>query len=201
LSSGFDDAAAAVTERSDPALPPARADIACRRAAPSDAEGFVRLMSDPRAFAGLLQMPYPTAEQWHKRLEANASDSDSLHLVALHDGKVIGCAGLQAMGPSPRRRHVAGLGMAVAAEWQSRGVGTELLRRLLEWADNWIGYQRIELTVYTDNEPALRLYRRFGFEIEGRLRAFALRDGSYVDALAMARLHPRPPQLNEPARE
>jgi putative acetyltransferase len=51
------------------------------------------------------------------------------------------------------------------------------------------------LTVYTDNAGAIALYRKFGFVDEGVHRAFALRDGVYVDALAMARLHPNPPRL------
>lgn len=68
-----------------------------------------------------------------------------------------------------------------------------MLRRLLDWSDNWIGYLRLELTVYTDNAAAIALYRKFGFEIEGTYRAYALRKGDLVDAYAMARLHPRPP--------
>lgn len=47
---------------------------------------------------------------------------------------------------------------------------------------------RVELTVYVDNEPAQALYRKFGFETEGRLRDYAVRDGVFVDALSMARL-------------
>ena len=39
---------------------------------------------------------------------------------------------------------------------------------------------------------SVRLYRRFGFVAEGRRRAYALRDGAYVDTLAMARLNPSP---------
>ena len=45
--------------------------------------------------------------------------------------------------------------------------------------------------VYADNERAIALYRKFGFEAEGTHRAYALRDGRYVDALAMARLRPK----------
>jgi putative acetyltransferase len=66
---------------------------------------------------------------------------------------------------------------------------------LCDYADRWAGVLRIELTVYTDNEVALRLYRNFGFEIEGTMRAYALRDGEFVDTYAMARLHPNPPGL------
>ncbi|RWX24231.1 GNAT family N-acetyltransferase, partial [Rhizobium leguminosarum] len=46
----------------------------------------------------------------------------------------------------------------------------------------------LELTVYTDNDVAIGLYRKFGFEQEGLLRAFGFRSGEYVDAYTMARL-------------
>lgn len=52
---------------------------------------------------------------------------------------------------------------------------------------------RLELTVFTDNERAIALYRKFGFEAEGTHRAYALRDGRYADVLAMARLRPKSP--------
>jgi putative acetyltransferase len=59
---------------------------------------------------------------------------------------------------------------------------------LTETADRWLGLCRIELTVYADNERAIGLYERFGFVREGLHRAFALRNGAFVDALAMARI-------------
>jgi putative acetyltransferase len=85
---------------------------------------------------------------------------------------------------------VGDVGMAVRDDRQGRGVGTALLRAAIELADGWLNYQRLELWVYTDNLAALHLYRKFGFAIEGTCRAYAFRDGTYVDAYAMARLHP-----------
>ena len=48
--------------------------------------------------------------------------------------------------------------------------------------------RRIELHVHADNDRAIALYRKFGFELEGTHRAYAIRDGVYVDSLSMARL-------------
>jgi putative acetyltransferase len=74
-------------------------------------------------------------------------------------------------------------------------VGTALMQALVDYADRWAHVLRLELTVYVDNARAIALYRKFGFEVEGTHRAYALRDGAYVDALFMARLHPNPPTL------
>jgi putative acetyltransferase len=60
----------------------------------------------------------------------------------------------------------------------------------IDLADKWLNLTRLELEVYTDNEAAIQLYKRFGFELEGTLRQDAFRDGQYVDSYKMARLRP-----------
>ena len=125
---------------------------------------------------------------WQKRIaEIHA---DHYMLVAEIDGDVVGNVGLQPASRSPRRRHAGTIGMAVRDDWQRRGVGSALLVGAVDIADNWIGYSRLELTAYTDNAAALALYRKFGFEIEGTARRYALRDGEFVDACMMARHAP-----------
>ena len=162
--------------------------IVVRRAEPSDAEAIHAMFLGPRAIAGTLQLPYPSVEAWRKRLAEVAAD-DYL-LVATIASEIVGNLGLHAASKSPRRRHVGQLGMAVRDDRQGRGVGTALLQAALELADGWLNYQRLELVVYTDNLAALHLYRKFGFAIEGTCRAYAFREGAYVDAYAMARMHP-----------
>ena len=106
-------------------------------------------MAAPRARAGTLQLPFPTAEMWRKRIAEFAAD-DYL-LVAEVDGEVVANLGLHSAGKSPRRRHVGHLGMAVRDDWQQRGVGSALMTAALDLADRWLNYRRLELTVYTDN--------------------------------------------------
>ena len=170
--------------------------ITIRRASLKDAAGYARLMGDPAVYPGLMQMPYASEERWTKLLgEMNELGKPDLNLIAERDGEVVGSAGLHAAGMSPRRRHVMSLGLAVARDAQRQGVGSALMTALCEYADRWLGTLRIELSVYSDNEHAVALYRKFGFEIEGRMRGYAMRDGVYVDAYAMARLHPAPPGI------
>ena len=88
-----------------------------------------------------------------------------------------------------------GIGLMVARKAQRQGVGSALMAAVCEYADRWLGLLRLELTVFADNEVARRLYRRFGFEVEGRFRGYAMRDGVYVDAVSMARFHPTPPRI------
>jgi putative acetyltransferase len=83
--------------------------------------------------------------------------------------------------------------MAVRDDWQGQGVGTALMQAAIELADKWLNLTRLELQVFVDNAPAIRLYEKFGFRIEGTLVDFAFRDGQYVDTYMMARLRKQIP--------
>jgi putative acetyltransferase len=150
----------------------------------ADAEAMARLHAMPGFRYGTLRPPHPTVESVRKFLEGVSPDN--LLIGAFVDKRLVGTAGLHRSGG--RRRHVAGIGMGIADDLTGQGIGTALLRDLLDAADNWLDIKRIELTVFHDNETAIRLYERQGFEREGLLRAYAFRDGSYVDAITMARL-------------
>lgn len=170
--------------------------IVIRRARVQDAEAMLRIMGDPTVFGGLMQLPYPSLALWQERLgRTSSAGSVDLSLVAERDGEVLGSAGLHPVGAHLRRRHAAMLGISVASSAQRQGLGSALMKALCDYADGWAQILRIELTVFADNAAAIALYRRFDFEVEGTHRAYALRDGAYVDVHTMARLHPRPPTL------
>ena len=162
--------------------------IVVRRAELADAEAIHSTFTGPNAIAGTLQIPYPSVEVWRKRLAE--FPPDDYFLVATVAGEVVGNLGLHSASKSPRRRHVGNIGVAVRDDRQGCGVGTALMKAAIELADGWLNMQRLELSVYCDNPAGIALYRKFGFAIEGTCRAYAFRDGAYVDAYMMARLHP-----------
>jgi putative acetyltransferase len=175
---------AAAPRDASPARGPAG--LLIRAAEPSDAEAFAALVNLPGFLAGTAQLPFQTIASSRGRLERN--EPGWTHVVAVLGDMIVGSASLHRL--QGRRAHAAGLGMGVHDDHVGRGVGTALLGALLDVADNSLALGRVELTVYADNRPAIRLYERAGFEREGLHRRFAVRDGALVDALAMARLRP-----------
>lgn len=162
-------------------------ELTIRAAEPDDAPALSRLHSQPHVAAMTNQILYQQSNEWEPRTRPRPNFR---FLVAEIDGRVVGGIGLELY--QGRRAHVGAIGMAVDTAYQRQRVGTRLLEAALDLADNWYNLRRVELEVYTDNEPGIRLYQRFGFEIEGTLRAFVYRTGGYADAYAMARLRDAP---------
>jgi putative acetyltransferase len=151
---------------------------------PADLPALTEVLNQPRAVWGTLQTPFVSVDARQKR-QAETGSNDA-GLVAVIDGKVIGCIGLERF--ENRRSHAGQFGLAVHDAYAGRGAGTALLAAVIDLADNWLNLKRLELSVYADNTRAIALYERFGFEREGLRRAYAWRNGAYVDSVAMARL-------------
>ncbi|TDR73295.1 GNAT family N-acetyltransferase [Paludibacterium purpuratum] len=159
--------------------------ITIRHSGAADAEAIRNIYACPKVFAGTLQQPYPSLALWQQRLAE--SQPGSYSLVAELEGAVVGQLGLKVC-PSPRRKHVGSFGMGVLERYQGQGIGGRLLAAAIDMADNWLNLSRLELEVFTDNQPAIALYQKYGFVIEGESAQFAFRNGEYVDVYHMARL-------------
>ncbi len=90
--------------------------------------------------------------------------------VAEADGRVIGMIELWLKRPrdlqSPRIGRVrVDLGISVAPEWRSRGVGSALLQAAEDWASAH-GAERMILDLSSQNEAARRLYERLGYRTD-----------------------------------
>ena len=138
-----------------------------------------------RRWIAMLEAP-PLARV--RRFVLNNLKSGAAQFVAVDDGRVVGWCDVT---PKTHEtlRHGGVLGMGVAATHRGRGIGAAMLRSTLDAALSR-GLTRIELVVRVDNEAAIGLYRRHGFEVEGTLRHYLVVDGAGYDALQMARLAP-----------
>jgi putative acetyltransferase len=156
-----------------------------RAVEPEDYPMLKAIYEQPDVLSNTLQLPFPSVQLWKDRISNQRPGTHML--IACVDDVGVGHIGLT-VDANARRRHAGYLGMGVHDDFAGRGIGELLLRSSLNMADAWLNLTRLELTVFADNERAIRLYERTGFEVEGRLRNYAFRNGSYVDALSMARL-------------
>lgn len=155
-----------------------------------DARALSDLRRMPGVFENVLGVPTNRDDQTeHFIAHFGSNDHHLLAVVRSGGGEetVIGICSILVCD-NPRRRHSGTLGMMVHADYQNRGVGSALLAAILDVADNWLKLVRVELEVFADNQRAIHLYEKLGFEREGVKRAGAIRHGIYADELFMARI-------------
>jgi RimJ/RimL family protein N-acetyltransferase len=118
-------------------------------------------------------------------LTAIAASGDDALLVARDRDQLVGLI-TGKRGNHAARRGAVEIGIGVRASHRSQGVGFSLLMALERWARE-AGCHRLSLRVATRNTPALALYRKAGFAIEGMLEATAILDGQHIDELQMGK--------------
>jgi putative acetyltransferase len=155
-----------------------------------DARDINALRRLPGVYENILALPSESIVQNEEFIAKNVSSSDD-HLFCAEveqQGikRVIGMAGLH-VHKLPRQRHCASLGIMVHSDFHGQGIGRKLMETVLDLADNWLMLKRLDLTVFPDNQAAIKLYEKYGFVIEGTMKFAAMRNGKYEDFLLMAR--------------
>lgn len=80
------------------------------------------------------------------------------------------------------------LGYVVAREARGRGVATEALRLLTDWAFAELDTLRVELMISVENEPSKRVAEHVGYVREGVMRSAYLKPGVRKDVELWSRL-------------
>ncbi|HWI09631.1 MAG TPA: GNAT family N-acetyltransferase [Solirubrobacteraceae bacterium] len=136
--------------------------------------------ADAWAFAEVIAAVAAALERLAHALERGR---DRFWVLEDDDGRVVGNLGLH----PTHADGVVSLGMAIVAGARGRGGGSALLQAAMAWLHD-SGHHKVELEVWPDNERAIALYERHGFEVEGLRRDhYRRRDGSLRSALIMAR--------------
>ena len=161
--------------------PPSGPQVTVRRATAADADAVVAMLVEVAGEGRWIATEAPVdVEQRRRRLVEDIEREDAIVLVAEAGGQPVGELGLHLA-----RYGVADLGMAVAAGWRGRGIGSALLAEAIDQART-AGAHKIALQVWPHNAAAIALYERFGFQHEGYLtRHYRRRSGELWDAVVM----------------
>ena len=158
-------------------------DLKIEKAKPTDAEDLLEYLkkvgseSDNLTFGGE-GMPF-SAEQEASFIEGVNSSERSTLVVARYNGKVIGIASLD-VSERERLKHKGELGISVLKDYWGNGIGRLLMQEIIKFAISR-KIEVIHLSVRSDNERAIKLYEKFGFEKCGVVPGEMKINGKLID--------------------
>lgn len=121
-----------------------------------------------------------TIEEERNFLESFQNSSRKAFYVAKKDGQIIGNASFRSCS-GERISHRGEFGIAVLKSEWGQGVGSMLLEKIIKFAKETAKVDIISLEVRSDNERAISLYKKFGFQKIGTFKGFFKIDGKYID--------------------
>lgn len=129
---------------------------------------------------------YIDEQGFEQLIKTDTEHKKNLFLVAVVNDKIVGFSRCEG-NILKRFAHKVEFGVAVLKDYWGYGIGKNLLKESIAWADS-NGIKKITLNVLETNEKAIRLYEKFGFKIEGILKNDKiLSDGKYYNTIVMGR--------------
>jgi RimJ/RimL family protein N-acetyltransferase len=129
---------------------------------------------------------YIDEENFKQLIKEDTESVHNLFLVCEVNGRIVGFSRCEG-NDLKRMSHKVEFGVCVLKDFWGYGIGTNLLKETIKWADT-SGIKKITLNVLESNEKAIMLYKRYGFEVEGVLKKDkVLSDGNYYNTVVMGR--------------
>jgi RimJ/RimL family protein N-acetyltransferase len=125
------------------------------------AEGFARLSNETRRLRFLTAKPRLSEEEVRYFTQVDHHDHEALGAMVPTDGRGVGLARFIRDANDPK---VAEIAVTVADDWQGRGLGTELLHRIMERAGEE-GIRRFTALVEVDNDAMIQILHEMGGEL------------------------------------
>ncbi|MCC6956363.1 MAG: GNAT family N-acetyltransferase [Anaerolineales bacterium] len=156
----------------------------------SDLVSFVTWLNDPEVREGLaMYLPLSMADEqdWFEDLQKRPPEERPYLIEVQQDDNTwvgVGNCGFFNINWRIRSAEV-GIFIGEKRFW-GRGIGTKVMRLLIQVGFDTLNLNRIRLDVYDTNPRAIRTYEKAGFVYEGRQRQGMYQNGRYVDVLQMS---------------
>jgi len=161
----------------------------------SDIDWLAEDANDPEAAKYAVSIYPETEHEINEYLRKELEEGKSKNIVAELDGEPAGNVAVWTL--TGRNRHIAWLGIGVRRKHWGKGVGSALMQEAVSLAKE-LGCRKLMLGTTEGNERAIRLYRKFGFEVEAYEDDEVYVDDSwrknYIMGLELAPCEPKLPQ-------
>jgi RimJ/RimL family protein N-acetyltransferase len=153
---------------------------------PDDVASLVRHANNRRVWRNLRdRFPHPytvsDAEQWIRQATRATPQT---HFAIAIGGEAAGGIGLDLQTDVFRRS--AEIGIWLGEAYWGRGIGTEVIRALTDFAFASFDLCRVYAGVFEWNPASMRMLEKAGYSLEGRLRKSVTKDGQTIDQMLYA---------------
>jgi ribosomal protein S18 acetylase RimI-like enzyme len=143
------------------------------------------LQQDPEAFASTYEDAILRVNPL-KRVANNLDAEETATVGAFIDNELVGVMTIAGEG-APKLRHRVNLfAVYVTPRMRGKRVGMALLQEVIEYSKQLPHVEKINLTVVSTNEPAIKLYEKVGFKSFGLEHHAMKMDDTYVDEFYMS---------------
>jgi RimJ/RimL family protein N-acetyltransferase len=163
---------------------------------PTDAASLTKHVGTYSVARNMSAIPHPyslkCAEEW---IATASGRTPETHFAIAMDDEVIGGIGVEVGDPGRPGvcDHCAEIGYWLGESFWGRGIMSEAVVALTEWAFTELGLIRLHAPVYARNPASARVLSKAGYEFEGRQRARYFKDGEFIDGLMFAKIRERMP--------
>ncbi|HEX7065849.1 MAG TPA: GNAT family N-acetyltransferase [Bacillales bacterium] len=156
----------------------------------NDAEAFLKMLKQlDQETSFMLYEPgerRATVAEARKRLETVQKAEREIIFVAESEEGLVGFIEGHG-GTLSRNRYCIYIVIGILEDYQGAGIGSKLFEALEEWAREQ-QIHRLELTVMEHNRPAMYLYEKCGFLVEGMRKRSLYVDGEFINEFYMAKI-------------
>ena len=164
-------------------------EVTLRPAVPDDSEGIINTLK-----SSSVERSYVLMEQYGRDRQSESSfigeidHHKNLILVAVAGGSIVGSlSALQDEGRSLLQSpHVLNVGLHVREPYRGKGIGSQMLKYAIEWAEEQ-GFRKLTACIFTTNKRCLHLFGKAGFKQECVKRQHVRIGTEYIDELCMVK--------------
>jgi RimJ/RimL family protein N-acetyltransferase len=157
--------------------------VVIRQAEEKDIQGVIDVMDGVAS-----ERKYAPAERisGHQRELVTKSIREKIGLLAVAEinGRIVGECSLEPKSYLGMSQHAVDLGINIIGDFRGIGIGKAMMDYMIGWAKEK-GYEKIMLSVFSTNQRAINLYKKFGFKIEGMKKKEYMMNGEYADEVLM----------------
>lgn len=158
--------------------------VTLRKVKEEDAQDIIEAVKSIIDSGAYIQKERPRTIQEEIDFISDMKEKNNLYLGVELKGKIVGIARV-IRGELEMKKHTGLFRTWLGDSAQGLGIGKELMSATLEWCRT-NSLHKLCLTVFASNEVALKLYKKYGFVVEGIQREQAVLNGKFDDEIHMA---------------